>query len=331
MNTFLLPKHKKTEEGKTRRVGYELEYSGPDLEQSVKLLQEIVGGDVKEENAYCFSIHNKQLGKFGVEIDAALLKEGYYKEYLSEIGVEINDLDFSDKLDNVLEKLAATVVPNEIVTPPIPVTDMEIVEDIVTALRKENAEGTHASVFYAFGLHINPELASTSSEYLLNHIRAFTLLYDWICKKSHVDLSRRMAPYIKPYPDDYQKHILHKDYQPDIDTLINDYLDLVGSRNHALDMLPAFAHINEKTVMQNAKEKELIKPRPAFHYRLANSLVDEADWAVADEWNVWFQVEELANNQKLLTELSSAYIKYLDGSILPAKGKWVDHIDDAIK
>jgi putative amidoligase enzyme len=312
MSQFILPDNIKTEEGNTRRVGYEIEYSGVDLEMSAKLLQDVVGGDIEQESSYCFNLENKQFGIFRLELDASLLKDGVYKEYLLKAGINIDDLDLNDELDQILSKVASTVVPNEIVTPPIPMDEMAIVDDIVTALRRKEAEGTRASMFYAFGLHINPELASTKTDYLLSHIRSFTVLFDWICKETKVDLSRKISPYIQPYPDEYARHVLQADYAPDIEQLINDYLDLVGSRNFALDMLPAFAHINEKDVMNKAKEKALIKPRPAFHYRLANSMVDEHDWSVADEWLIWMEIEKLAADTDKLKEHCQSFLKQLD-------------------
>ena len=47
-------------------------------------------------------------------------------------------------------------------------------------------------------------------------------------------------------------------------------------------------------------EKDLIKPRPAFHYRLPNCLVDEPEWNLAVPWNDWVAIERLARDRTAL-------------------------------
>ena len=328
---FPLPAQTKTNQGKIRRVGFELEYSGIDLEDSADILKELTGGRIEKENAFSYAVHTDDWGKFSVEVDAALLKGGKYKEYLATAGIDVDELEVSETLDDLLRRLASTIVPTEIVTPPIPFTHLAFMDDIISALRDKKAKGTRASVFYAFGLHINTEVVSTDAVYLLNHIRAFSLLFDWICEETGIDLSRRLAPYIEPYPDIYVEYILDQHYQPDADTLIDDYLEMVGSRNHALDMLPIFADMQKEQVMSRALEPELIKSRPAFHYRLANSLVDQPDWSVADEWRYWLEIEKLAGNPQLLAELSRDYLKQRAETILHLKSDWVEHVSAKIR
>jgi hypothetical protein len=93
-------------------------------------------------------------------------------------------------------------------------------------------------------------------------------------------------------------------------------------------MLPVFAYIDEKRVREKLP-KEKIKPRPAFHYRLSNSLVDENDWKISDEWNRWLLVESLANNEKNLKLLSNEYIEYLNKPI--NLNRWVERVEKWLK
>lgn len=329
--SFILPDKTNTDKGKLRHVGFELEFSGLSLKESVSVLNKVISGKIESKNSFSFNIKNNKWGEFGVELDAAILKEEKYKNILSDLGISLDGLDLNRKLDDVLEGIAATLVPCEIVTPPLPMTELNIMEDITHALKEAKAEGTKASMLYAFGLHINTELVSFDPLYLLNHMRAFTLLYDWICKESRVDLSRRILPYIKPYPDEYTLLIMEPDYEPDEETLIDDYLNYVGSRNYALDMLPAFAEIQRKKVMAKAMEPELIKARPAFHYRLANCLIDEVDWSIADEWYYWIAIEKLAADEKLLKRISVDYNEHFNESFFSFKDDWVTYITDIIK
>jgi hypothetical protein len=328
---FKLPDKTKTEEGKQRHVGFELEFSGLNLKDSACILNKVISGNIESENSFSLYIKNDKWGTFGLEVDAAVLKDEKYKKILSEHGFNLDELDVNQKLDGVLESIATTLVPCEIVTPPLPMSDLNIMNEITDALKEAKAEGTKASILYAFGLHINTELVSFKSSYLLNHMRAFTLLYDWICKESRVDLARRLMPYIKPYPDEYILLITAPDYEPGERALIEDYMEYVGSRNYALDMLPAFAEIERNVVMDKAEEPELIKARPAFHYRLANCLIDEVKWTIADEWQYWLAIEKLAADEELLKKTSLDYREHFNESFFSYRDDWVAHIDEIIK
>ena len=46
--------------------------------------------------------------------------------------------------------------------------------------------------------------------------------------------------------------------------------------------------------------------RPAYHFRLADSRVDEPDWTLAFEWNRWVLVERVADDADLLAHLAEA-------------------------
>lgn len=326
-----LPEITRTASGEIRRVGFEIEFAGIDPDKGAEMIQQVVGGDIKKTSPFCLKVEHTRYGTFLFEVDAAFLKDEKYKEYARKVGIEIDDLDNSESLENILRDVAITVVPCEIVMPPIPVNEIDIVNDLVDALRKKKAKGTGKSMLYAFGLHINVEAVELKAGYLLNHLRAFTLLYDWICEKTDVDLSRRITPYINRYPDKYIQLIMDPDYQPGIDTLIGDYLKLVHSRNHALDMLPLFASLSEGIVMQYAAEPSLIKPRPAFHYRLANSRIDEPGWSIANEWHYWLQIENLANNITLLDTLMQEYREH-HNSLLPAsQSAWIQKIESSLE
>lgn len=325
-----LPELTRTASGTTRHVGFEIEFAGIDPDEGAEIIRDIVGGEINKISPFSIEIRNSRFGTFVFEVDAAFLKDEKYKEYARNIGIDIDDFENRESLENILRDIAVTVVPCEIVMPPIPLDEIDVANDLVETLRNKKAKGTKKSFFYAFGLHINVEAARTDAGYLLNHVRAFTLLYDWICKKTDVDLTRRITPYINRYPDEYIQLIMNPGYAPDIDTLIMDYLRMVHSRNHALDMLPLFASLSKDIVMQHAAEPDLIKPRPAFHYRLANSRIDEPDWHIVNEWRYWLEIEKLANNRKLLSSLMQDYRKH-QGGVLPAsQSAWITRIESSI-
>jgi len=331
-NDFTLPPVIQTDDGNTRGVGFELEYAGVDLSDSVSMLETLLDCKAEKDNAFSYRLPVEGIGDYRVEVDAALLHEGTYKEYLASAGIDTTNLELERRIDDLIESLASVVVPCEIVTPPLAMDDMDIVQDIVTGLRHRNARGTGHSFLYAFGLHINAEVVSLEAGYLLAHMRAFALLYDWICKDSKVDFFRKLSSYIKPWPAAYLKILLDPAYEPDVDTLVGDYLREVGSRNHALDMLPVFAMLDEEGVKAQAKEPDLVKGRPAFHYRLANSRIDQAHWRVADEWRYWVQVESLAHDdkRKQLLALCRDYLESNQTSVFRPGGLWANHVADAL-
>lgn len=324
-----LPEKIKTDSGRERNIGLEIEFSGIGPERCIQLLKILLDGTVVNDSAFTKKLNTDEYGTFIVEIDAAFLTEGRYKELLEALGIKLDDIKNRESLEELLKGVASTIVPCEVVMPPIPVTKLDVAEKIVSLLREEKAKGTGSSILYAFGLHINAELASGDPIYILNIIRAYALLYDWICVKSEVDFSRRLTPYINPYPDEYLRLIFAEDYRPDIDMLIDDYLYFVPSRNHALDMLPAFASIDKERVLSRADEPDLIKPRPAFHYRLANCKIDEPDWCIADEWQYWLAIERLSCNETKITRLISAWLEA--GPVLPFSGnKWTETVNSII-
>ncbi len=287
-------------EGGERRVGVEMEMAGIEPEVMAKAVTATLGGRVERESAFSTRVVDTELGDFEIELDANLLTSRKYQQHLSELGIEIGEGETRENVEALISRVAGLVVPLELVGPPIPWSKLERLDAIRKKLHKAGARGTHGSPFYAFGLHLNIETASLKAEYLLAMLRAFLLKYDWLLERSDIDLARRISPYIHPYPEDYVVHVMQGKYRPSIRRLIDDFLEFTPTRNRPLDMLPLFAHIDRKRVMAADVETELIKPRPAFHYRLPNCLIDEPDWSLAKPWNDWLEVERLAADPEAL-------------------------------
>ncbi len=293
---FILPPVVKNAKGYIRKVGFEIEFSGIGLDQAADAVAGLFGGKIVAESRFLYKVAGTVYGEFSVELDAAVLKDQRYKEYFSRLGFDMDRCTFGNDIEHFLFKIAKTLVPHEIVLPPIPVTELDIVERLRENLRLMSAKGTKSSIVYAFSLQINPEVPSLKAGIILNYLRAFVLLYNWIFKISKIDLSRRIAPFINDFPEHYIQKILNFSYAPSIDQLIGDYLMDNPTRNRPLDMLPLFCFIDCDLVFKFPVEKELIKARPAFHYRLPNSLIDDPEWSIAREWNLWVEVEKLADN-----------------------------------
>jgi hypothetical protein len=74
--------------------------------------------------------------------------------------------------------------------------------------------------------------------------------------------------------------------------------------------------------MSRVEDPHLVKPRPAFHYRLPNCMLDEPDWRIAREWNTWVAVERLAHDTARLAEMSRDYLNADRKSFKPFIDKW---------
>ncbi len=303
-----------------RRVGVEIELQGIGVSDLAELTAETLGGTVDRVSAVEFNVDVPNLGEFRVEVDLRLLKE------LARAGegrTDTGDEGLVNFAIDLLSGASSVIVPCEIVTPPIPMQSMpEPMDALVERLRAAGAKGTRQSVLYAFGVHMNVEPPDLEVRTVLDYLRAFVCLYDWIVEESRIDLSRQISPFIRPYNREYDLLIASPDYAPDWPALMDDYLEHNPTRDRALDMLPMFAHIDEKRV-RAVVDDPLIKSRPAFHYRLANSSVDEDGWSIAIPWNRWIHIEQLASDREALHGCLRAFARDRERMLRSVDKRWV--------
>lgn len=320
--TFHLPPRLHNARGDVRKAGFELEYAGVDLEQSARVVIGVFGGIQTVDSTFTRSVQTG-LGRFGVEIDTRLLKDKTYEAPLRAVGIDPATTDLQ-WLEDALLGTFSTLVPIEIATPPIPIDQLQPLDILRQRLADAKARGTRASILYAFGMHINPEIPSDDPADLLDVLRAFLLLHPWIKEKAEVDITRRISPYINPFPDAYARLVLRDDYRVTRERLIDDYLAYNPTRNRALDLLPVLAHLDADRVRARVDDPLLVKPRPAFHYRLPNCMIDEADWSLAREWNLWVLVERVAADRELLAHMSRTFLEADRTSLKPFVDRWPD-------
>jgi hypothetical protein len=297
-SAFALPPLVRNARGEVRKAGFELEYAGVSLNLSATLVRTVFGGEHVSDTTFVHRVRGTRYGRFSVEIDTTVLKDKTYEKPLRALGIEPGP--GTQWLEKALLTTFATVVPTEIAAPPIPVTELTPLDELRRLLAKYGAKGTRASLLYAFGMHINPEIASDDSGYVRDVLRAFLLMYPWLRERTEVDVTRRISPYINPFPDAYVRLLLDPSYPADTGRLIDDYVAHNPTRNRPLDVLPVLAHLDADRVMARVQDPHLVKPRPAFHYRLPNCMVDEPRWTLAREWNDWVEVEKLAADKEAL-------------------------------
>lgn len=304
MTDWQFPETTSRDDGQPRQVGIEIELQGIPIDVLARLAAETLGGALKRDSLVEYTVTVEPHGDFRIEVDLRLLKE-LAKEQ-ADTGAEGDLTAFAVRL---LDGASSVLVPCEIVTPPMPMQQIaEPMDALVERLRAAGGRGTRHSFFYAFGVHLNVEPPSLSADVITRYLRAFVCLYDWIVDEGQVDLSRQLSPFIKPYSRDYDLLIASPDYAPGWDQLIDDYLLHNPTRDRALDMLPMFSSVDESRVRAVVQDP-LVQARPAFHYRLANSCIDEDGWSVAHPWNRWVVLERLAASDTLLAEIAAEFLQ----------------------
>jgi hypothetical protein len=306
--SFDLPPVVHNQRGEVRKAGFEFEFSGVSLNVAAMHVRKVFGGEHVIRSTFVHSVRGTPTGEFAVEMDTTVLKDKTYEKPLRAIGFDPRRRD-AKWLEAALLGAFSTVVPAEVATPPISVTNLTPIDDLRRRLHDSGAKGTRAGLLYAFGLHINPEIESDDAGYLLSVLRAFLLLFPWLKEQSQVDFTRRVSPYINPFPPAYARLVLDPNYPATPQRLIDDYLAHNPTRNRPLDLVPLLAHLDADRVAHRVQERHLVKPRPAFHYRLPNCMIDEPDWTIAREWNTWVEVERLAHDRPRLAEMSRDYLR----------------------
>jgi hypothetical protein len=319
---FELPPLANRDDGSPRLVGFEPEFSGITLDETVAALLSALGGRLRSETAAERVIHIHAVGEFTVELDWTYLKR---KAREADRGEEGGGGEWLEQLSHA----AALLVPVEVVCPPIPVTGLSGLEPMVVALREAGAVGTEESLVAAYGVHINTEVPRLDATTLFSYLRAFAALQWWLAAAHEVDPTRKLSPYVDLYPEAYLKRVLSRSGST-MDEIFGDYLEHNPSRNRALDLLPMLAQIDEQRV-RRAVDDPRIKSRPAFHYRLPNCHIEHSDWSLAGFWNAWCVVERLAVR---CDDLDSRAAEFLaaDRPLLGVSRKdWVRFIDQWLK
>ncbi|MEQ8524413.1 amidoligase family protein [Gracilimonas sp.] len=323
---FKNPPVQENQDGEERSVGFEFEFTGVEMADAADMIVDLYGGEVEQISGYEFKVNDTGFGTFSLELDASLFLNKKYEGVLKSVGLNVEKLKNKAKLEDTLREMASTVVPFEIITPPIPLSKLDVLNKLVDKLRDWKAKGTGSSFFYAFGLHLNPEVPELTAESLHRHLKAYVMLDAWIRQDAEIDISRKLTPYINEYEMKYIRHILQEEYQPDLETLIRDYFEFDNSRNRPLDMLPVFKFLN-KELTEELLEDTLTSARPTFHYRLPNCSIQDESWSMGEEWNRWWLVERLANDEQALNQYARRFLGMDEKTLFSVKRKWIKLMD----
>ncbi len=295
-------------EGQPRRVGVELEFGGIDEMAAARIVAGRFGGEISDAEEPGLALVRAEAGKFEIYLDTSLRKRPQTR---------------------AIAEMARSLIPVEIVSPPIPVSDLPLIEDVVRDLREAGAKGTDDSVLLGFGMHLNVQVASVDAAGIGPVLRAFLLLEDWLRQADPIDPSRRMLPFVDPFDRGFITEAARNGAGWDLDAIFDAYLRHVKTRNRALDLLPALKFIDADRVVAAVGGNMKIGARPAFHYRLPDCRVDDPRWSVAHEWARWAFVEEVAADADALDALSAAWLKHWE-SWSTTRGDWWRSADEVL-
>jgi hypothetical protein len=290
-----------------RCVGLEVELGNLSLDSTLSILARVLGGAALVHSSTQGEVTDTPLGTFKVEFDSKPLQERRYLRLLERMGLELDAATAQFVEDSVL-KVAKEFVPVEIVSPPVPWPRLSELDPLWLALREAGAEGTRDSMFYAFGLHLNPELPCADFATTLSYLRAFLVLEDLIIAQADIDLARSLSPFVKPFSIEYKQLVLSPAYEPSWPTFVDDYVRHNPTRNRTLDLLPLFRSIDPDLDLQDRVETwPLVSARPTLHYRLPNCEIAKRGWSPAIDLNRFIQVENLVEDLTLLSVLREDY------------------------
>lgn len=301
-------------------MGVEIEFGGLRPEAITAAVSESLGGKVQRRSQVAYVIEGTVVGDIELELDFRLLQKAAEEhEQIADLPEWL--LGVSSWTAELVERVVSQVVPWEIVTGPVPMADLHALEPMVTALREAGALGTRHAPYFAFGVHLNPELPDLDADTITRYLKAYLCLKDWLRQHSRLDLSRVLSPYISDFDAAYVRKVVAADYRPNMDALIDDYLVANPTRNRSLDMLPVFAEVDRQRVLA-VVDDPLIKARPTLHYRLPNCEIDDPQWHLEGLWNHWLEVERLAWDPDRLAQMGEAYGRWLSELRVPFDDGW---------
>ncbi|MEQ3625758.1 MAG: amidoligase family protein [Celeribacter sp.] len=297
-------------DGTPRRVGVEIEFGGVDEAHAASIAADILGGTAHEDGTATRNVSGGTLGKLEIYLDSTWRNSRH------------------EAVRTATETLGRDLIPVEIVTEPIPVSDLPQLSRLCDALREAGAEGTKAGLLNGFGLHYNIQTVSDADGDICRPLLAYALIESWMRRAQPIDQSRAVLPFTDPYPTRLVRALC--DLGPDAARAdVQDaYLSHAPDRNYGLDMLPIFATFDEETVRDRMKSHKL-SPRPAFHFRLPESRIDESDWSLADEWQRWVIVERVAADTALLGQLIEGW-QDEHGAITLSRRAWAERCGDIL-
>lgn len=290
-------------QGAPRLTGVEIELGGLDEGRCAAICAENLGGHAIQCDTAIWRVENSAIGTIDIYLDTALRKA-----------------DASALRDAALT-LGREIVPVEIVTQPLNRDGLISLDVLRETLRRAGAIGSGGKLFFGFGVHLNVEIAAPEARAVVPPLLAYALIEDWLREANPIDNTRRVLPFTQPYPTSLVRRLIELGPDAGLGAVIDAYLLETETRNHGLDMLPVFAHLDGPRVERVLTDAT--SARPTFHFRLPDCRIDEVSWSLDDEWRRWRTVENVAADRDLMTALATAW-EADHGAITLSRGHWAE-------
>ncbi|WP_372922899.1 amidoligase family protein [Roseovarius sp.] len=299
-------------DGLARLTGVEIEFSGLTELEAAEVVETLWGGKITERAPHVIEVAETEKGTVRIELDTA---------WTNKAG--------SALADKLLE-LSREVIPVEIVTAPLLAEDLPEIDRLMGALESSGALGSQDGVLLAFGVHLNTEVASQTAAFIIPVVQAFAFIEQWLRSSDPPDVSRRVLPFIDPWPWSFVNRCAEDGAGWSLDDLCGTYLDLVRSRNHGLDLLPLLEQIFPDWVRAALPEGHAKGGRPTWHYRLPETGMGSEGWSIAYEWNRWVLVERVASDAALLSDLADAWTQHRS-SLTTIRPDWAAQVEHLLR
>lgn len=300
-----------TASGEERRVGVEIEFSGLSEDEVATILQARFGGEISRDDPHSLQVDDSAVGTLKVELDTAIAKN-------QSGGLRDKALD-----------LLRGVVPVEIVTEPLTRDAVVQFNAVIDDLRNAGAVGSRDGLLFGFGVHLNVEVVDAEAAMTLRTVRSFALLEAWLRAEGQIDTMRRILPFVKAWPAELIDGLVRHKPQS-----MADLIDLcdphIQSRNHSLDLLPLFKWAVPQLFEASYPDDTATKARPAFHFRLPDSRINEEDWSLHASWAMWHQVEEVAASD-MLEALEDARMRFIIQGTTQSAAAWANETRDIVE
>lgn len=288
-----------TTTGKPRRVGCEVEFAGLEEADAARALQSCLGGQIDEDHGHLMHLKDSAIGTLKIALDTALPK------------------NTDNPATRAMTGLLAKVVPVEIVTEPLELEELKAFSHALETLEMKGAVGSQDGVFYGFGVHLNVEIPGLDDPHTLKTIRAFAALDPYLRETFPINLTRRILPFIKSWPDEFVRELIER--RPvAMRQVMAIAADHVPSRNYALDLYPVFKNAWPRAFETFFPHDDTTKARASFHFRLPDSRLGERVWSLSEAWNMWRLVEDVAQKNRVLHTLEDAWLRARDPK-MPSK------------
>ena len=138
-----------TADGEERRVGVEIELSGLGYDELVRVMARLLGGTATVDSRYVTRL-DTSMGEFTIELDSDPIKD----LDLADERLPRSIRELGGQAMGVIDAAAERVVPLEIISPPLPFTQMDEIDSLMQELRRAGALGSREAIYFAFGLQL---------------------------------------------------------------------------------------------------------------------------------------------------------------------------------